>query len=61
METGIPGPNPCLTKLWDLGVPTWGRELANLSICGDLTSPDCSAEKVVAFISVMGKIFKGKK
>lgn len=42
METGILGPNPCLTKLWDLRVPSWRRELANLSIWGDLTSPDCS-------------------
>lgn len=38
METCISDPNPCFTKLWDLRVPTWRRELANLSIWGDLTA-----------------------
>lgn len=38
METCISDPNPCFTKLWDLRVPIWRRELANLSIWGDLTA-----------------------
>lgn len=61
MKTWIPGPNLCFTMLWDLRVPTWRRELANLSILGDLISPDHSCWGGGGFDKCHGKKYLNER